>query len=60
MANSLGKLSTLSWIDIHGIGLQTQMYMDFMDAYGLDYTYPNKVSIRSRRLRPKLISGNKV
>ena len=60
MANSLGKLSTLSWIDIHGIGLQTQMYMDFMDAYGLDYPYPNKVSVRSRRLRPKSISGNKV
>ena len=36
MANSLGK-------DIYGIGLQTQMHMDFMDAYGLDYPYPNKV-----------------
>ena len=43
MANSLGQLSTLSWIDIHGIGLQTQMHMDFMDAYGPDYPYPNKV-----------------
>ena len=60
MANSLEKLSTLSWIDIHGIGLQTQMYMDFVDAYGLDYPYPNKVSVRSIRLRPKSISGNKV
>ena len=36
MANSLGK-------DIYGIGLQTQMYMDFIDAYVLDYPYPNKV-----------------
>ena len=34
--------------------------MDFVDAYGLDYPYPNKVRVRSRRLRPKLISGNKV
>ena len=48
MANSFGKLSTLSWIDIHGIVLQTQMYRDFMDAYSLDYPYPNKV-IASRQ-----------
>ena len=43
MVNPIGKVKYSNWIEIYGNGLQTQMYMDFMDAYGLDYPYPNKV-----------------
>ena len=28
-----------------------------IDAYGLDYSYPNKAMVRRKRLRPKSIIG---
>ena len=43
MANSIRKAKYSKLVFDYEFGLQTQMHMDFIDAYGLDYSDPNKV-----------------